>query len=57
MDDNMTTDAYEDDLSTLSTDDPAENTYPNVFPPSTHTLIGSYLIIVGKSNSCFVYPV
>ena len=57
MDDNMTTDAYEDDLSTLSTDDPAGNTYPNVFPPSTHTLIGSYLIIVGKSNSCFVYPV
>lgn len=54
MDDNMSTNGLEDDMSTMSTDEPSEEVYPYVFPLSTHTIVGSYLIIIGKS---FFFPI
>lgn len=48
MDDNMSTNTLEDDMSTLSNDEPSEEVYPYVFPLSTHTIVASYLVIIGK---------
>ncbi|GFY53593.1 hypothetical protein TNIN_406201 [Trichonephila inaurata madagascariensis] len=36
----------EADPSAMTTDEPYH--YPNFFPPSTHVIIGSYLVVIGE---------
>lgn len=52
MDEIVSTNGLSDDLTTMVTEEPAEEVYPYVFPPSTHVFVGSYLIIIGKWDFC-----